>query len=237
MLAMLESDRFTPLLFAAVGAWILCVCVHEFCHALVAYIGGDRSVRERGYLSLDPLKFIDPVFSLLIPAIVLLLGGVPLPGGAVRIDESALKSRKWSIYVAAAGPAGNLLLFLLFALPLHPKLGLVEPFADYHPTWVYFCGAMAMLNFTGALFNLIPVPPLDGYRLIEHRLSEETQWKMRQPRNSMMALGLLFMAFMAFPTYAWMPFMLMLDFVTGALGLPLDVMLGGYFLFFYNEPP
>ena len=237
MLAMLESNRFTPLLFAAVGAWILCVCVHEFCHALVAYIGGDRSVRERGYLSLDPLKFIDPVFSLLIPAIVLMFGGVPLPGGAVRINESALKSRKWSIYVAAAGPAGNILLFLLFGLPLHPRLGLVNAAAEFQPTWVYFCGAMAMLNFTGALFNLIPVPPLDGYRLIEHRLSEEMQWKIRQPRNSMMALGLLFMAFMAFPTYAWMPFMLMLKLVTSALGLPVDLMIDGFRLFLFNQPP
>lgn len=237
MLAMLDSDRFTPLLFAAVGAWVLCVCVHEFGHALVAYIGGDRSVRERGYLSLDPLKFIDPVFSLLIPAIVLMLGGVPLPGGAVRIDESALKSRKWSIYVAAAGPAGNILLFLLFGMLLHPRLGLVDRWADFQPTWVYFCGAMAMLNFTGALFNLLPVPPLDGYRLIEHRLSEETQWKMRQPRNSMMAFALLFMAFMVFPRIAWMPFIMMLDFVSSALGLPVDLMIDGFRLFLFNQPP
>jgi Zn-dependent protease len=235
MLGMPNVDRFTPLMLAAIGAWILCVCVHEFSHALVAYIGGDRSVRERGYLSLDPLKFIDPVFSLLIPAIVLMLGGVPLPGGAVRIDESALRNRKWGAYVAAAGPASNLLLFLLFALPLHPRLGLVSFSTAYEPTWVYFCGAMAVLNFTAALFNLIPLPPLDGYRLIEHQLSEETQWKMRQPQTGMMTLGALFMVFIVFGDYAWIPFLRMLETVTGVLGFDARLMFRGYLVVLFNQ--
>jgi Zn-dependent protease len=232
VLAASLANRFTPLLFAALLAWILCVCVHEFAHALVAYFGGDRSVRDKGYLSLDPTRFVDPVGSLLIPAIMLLMGGLPLPGGAVLIDESALKSRRWGVYVSAAGPAANLLLFLLFALPLHPLLGLVHPLAAVQPTWVYFCGGMAYLNFIATLFNLIPVPPLDGYRLIEHQLSYETQWKLRQPQAAMSALALLFMIFWLFPK-VWIPFRIMLSMVTSALGLPGDLIEDGYYFVFW----
>jgi Zn-dependent protease len=221
------ADRFTPLTIAALLAWILCVCVHEFAHALVAYWGGDQSVRRRGYLSLDPTKYIDPMFSLIVPAVVLLLGGLPLPGGAVRIDEGALRNRRWIAYVSAAGPVGNLVLFLLFSLPLHPKLGLVEPSTMVQPTWALFCGAMAFLNFIAAMFNLIPVPPLDGYRLIEHRLPADLQWKLRQPQMAMVGFGLLFLAFAVFD-WVWIPFLVMHDLVTGALGLPTHLILSGY---------
>jgi Zn-dependent protease len=220
-------------MIAALLAWVLCVCVHEFSHALVAYLGGDKSVRQKGYLSLDPTRFIDPMTSLLIPALMLALGGLPLPGGAVMIDESSLKSRRWAMYVSAAGPAGNVLLFLLFALPLHPMLGLVHRFVAEQPTWVYFCGAMAYLNFIAALFNLIPVPPMDGYRLIEHRLSYEMQWKLRQPQVTMATFGLLFMMFWVFP-WVWIPFDLMFGMVTSMLGLPADLIHGSYYFVFWS---
>ena len=221
-------------MLAALPAWILCVCVHEFSHALVAYFGGDRSVREKGYLTLDPTRFIDPVFSLLIPAVVLMMGGLPLPGGAVQIDQSRLRSEKWMRYVYIAGPASNFLLFLLFALPLHPRLGLVDASAQPQPTWVYFCGAMAVLNFIATLFNLIPIPPLDGYGIIEHRFSYETRLKMRQ--NTMLLFGGLFMLFWMVPE-VWIPFWIMIDHVSDVLGLPLGLMTEGFYYILFNEIP
>lgn len=226
--------RLSVLLIAAVVAWMMCVCIHEFSHALVAYWGGDRGVRERGYLTLDPTRFIDPIASLLIPAIVLMMGGIPLPGGAVLIDEASLKSRRWGVYVAAAGPASNLVLFLLFALPLNPVFGLVEPLADLQPTWVYFFGAMAVLNFIGALFNLIPIPPLDGYRLIEHRLNPETQFKLRQPGVSMATFGMLFLFFVAVPG-SMRPFFFMLAQVADRLGVPMFLLAQGYNFVLFGE--
>ncbi len=230
----ISLQNMSPLLIATIAAWILCVCVHEFAHALIAYFGGDRSVRERGYLTLDPTRFIDPVFSVIVPAVVLLLGGVPLPGGAVRIDESALRSSRWSTYVSAAGPAANLLLFLLFSLPLHPRVGLVDASAATQPTWVYFLATMAFLNFIGTLFNLIPIPPLDGYRLVEPHLGRELQWKLRQPGVSMLAFGLLFFVMWSF-SWAWIPFQLMLDIVTSVLGLPDHLLYQGYGFIFYGR--
>ncbi len=230
-------DRFTPLLLAALMAWIMCVCVHEFGHALVAYLGGDRSVRLKGYLSLNPLRFVDPVFSVLVPAIVLALGGLPLPGGAVQIDEAALRSRRWSLLVSAAGPASNFALFLLFSLPLHPRLGLVDARAAELHTWVYFCGAMAFLNFFATLLNLIPVPPLDGYKLIEHRLSSELQWKLRQPQNAMLAISVLFVLLWVWPQLIMMPVAVMFALVTGPLGLPAGLMLDGFHFVLFGLPP
>lgn len=226
--SVLGMVHFSSMLIAVLLAWILCVCVHEFAHALVAYVGGDKSVRAKGYLALDPTKFIDPVFSLLIPAFVLLIGGVPLAGGAVHIDENALKSRQWRVYVSAAGPAANFLLYLLFGLVLHPAVGLVDPLAVEQPVWVYFCGAMAVLNFIGALFNLIPCPPLDGYRMIEHQFPEELQWKLRQPQNAYAPFAVLFAVLWLGGEKVWYPFWFMLDHVSDMLGLPIHLMGEGY---------
>ncbi|MBK8270658.1 MAG: site-2 protease family protein [Planctomycetes bacterium] len=216
--------------------WLLCVCVHEFAHALVAYWGGDRSVREKGYLSLDPTKFIDPIFSLLVPAIILMMGGIPLPGGSVRIDRAALKSRNWAVGMSAAGPISNFVLFLLFALPLHPALGIVDRFADGQPTWVYFCGAMATLNFIGTLFNLIPCPPLDGYHMIEHKLPWELQNALRQPQARWACLRCSFLIFMSVDQ-AMYPFLWMLVKVCSALGLPVDLLISGYSVVLFNQSP
>ena len=75
------------------STWVVSLCLHEFGHAIVAYRNGDRSVLYRGYLTLDPLKYTHVVFSLVLPLVFLVLGGIGLPGGAVFIDRSALKSR------------------------------------------------------------------------------------------------------------------------------------------------
>src|SRR5687768_11485576 len=71
----------SPLFWAVMVGWIMSVILHEFAHGVVAYLGGDYTIRERGGLSLNPLVYIDPVGSLLLPAVFLLLGGIPLPGG------------------------------------------------------------------------------------------------------------------------------------------------------------
>jgi len=227
--------RFSSMLVAVLLAWILCVCVHEFAHALVAYIGGDKSVRAKGYLALDPTKFIHPVFSLLIPAFVLLMGGIPLAGGAVYIDERALKNRKWQIYVSAAGPASNFLLYLLFGLVIHPMVGLVDPLATQQPAWVYFCGAMAVLNLLSTLINLIPCPPLDGYRMIEHQFPEELQWKLRQPQNAYTPLIVLFAILWFGGAKVWIPFWFTFDYVSDMFGMPVKLMGDGYNLILFGS--
>lgn len=230
------SSRFTPLMFAALLCWILCVTLHEFAHALVGYLGGDDTVKSRGVLTLDPTRFIDPVNTLLIPAIVLLMGGFPLPGAAVMIDRSRLKSEKWGAYVSAAGPAANFILFVLMCIPLHPSLGLVDPFESTQPTWVHFLGAMATLNLFATLFNLIPVPPLDGFGIIEHRLDHETQWKLRQPQVGFGCLITLMLVMWNVPG-AMRPFVFMLAQATDMLGVPPHLLWDGYGVVFFDIAP
>lgn len=230
------SIQYTPVLFAALAGWIMCTCLHEFSHALVAYWGGDRSVREKGYLTLDPTRYIDPVFTLLIPAIILLIGGFPFPGASVQIDESRLRSRKWATYVSAAGPASNGILFLLFCIPLHPSLGLVDPIPDERPLWIHYFGAMATLNFIAMLFNLLPVPPLDGFGMIEHRLAPETRWKLRQPNVTWMAfIGLMFLI-NGVPGVMTL-FSRMLHRVCKSIGINPNVLIDGYQLVLFGEAP
>ena len=83
-----------PMTFIVVlVGWIFSLCLHEFSHAAVAYLGGDTTVREKGYLTFNPLKYTHPVYSILLPLLFLALGGIGLPGGAVYIETWRLRSR------------------------------------------------------------------------------------------------------------------------------------------------
>ncbi|HKB33061.1 MAG TPA: Clp protease N-terminal domain-containing protein [Candidatus Dormibacteraeota bacterium] len=147
------------------AGWITSVCVHEFGHAIVAYLGGDRSVRASGYLDLNPLRYTNVLLSLVMPVLFLLLGGIGLPGGAVYIDRGALRSRAWDSAVSVAGPAGTLVCGLIVAIPF---------FIPGNEGWLNqsnagFFGALAFLGFIEVIalvLNLLPVPGLDGYGII-----------------------------------------------------------------------
>ena len=172
---MLAAVQFTPLFGAVLICWIFSVCVHEFSHAVVAYWGGDTSVKEKGYLGFDPLSYIHPVTSLLVPAVFLIMGGLPLPGGAVYINTAALHNKHWSALVSAAGPASNFILFCVLAVVLHPAVGIVDPTLAVQPTWVQCLGAVAVLQLMSVFFNLIPLPPLDGFGILEPYLDEQAR--------------------------------------------------------------
>ena len=152
------------IVFVTAG-WITSVCIHEFGHAFVAYLGGDRSVRASGYLDLNPLRYSNVMLSLVMPILFLLLGGIGLPGGAVYIDRGALRSRAWDSAVSIAGPVGTLLCGLVIALPF---------MVPGHDAWIThtnagFFAALAFLGFIEAIalvLNLLPVPGLDGFGII-----------------------------------------------------------------------
>ena len=160
----------TPLTIVfIVCGWITSVCVHEFGHALAAYLGGDLSVKDNGYLTLNPLKYTHTLFSIVLPLLYLMIGGVGLPGGAVYINTRALRSSRWEMIVSAAGPIASAVFGLLVIWPF---------FFDWE-RWVtlanwYFWPALAYLGFLevcALVFNLIPLPPLDGFGIIAPRLS------------------------------------------------------------------
>ena len=225
------SIHLTPFLGAVIIGWILSVCFHEFCHALTAFLGGDQSVRDKGYLGFNPAAYLDPVMSLLLPAVIMVLGGFPLPGAAVRIDQSALRGRGWVSAVAAAGPAANLILFLLLALILHPALGIAD--TENPSTLVRFLAVLAMLQWLAILINLIPMPPLDGFGIIEPFLSQETRWKFRRPMVAYAGIFILF--FVVFRIDAFGRFFFgSLRWATTTLGLDWFFLADSYNLAFFG---
>jgi Zn-dependent protease len=190
-----------PLLIAIIIGWIMSVCVHEYSHALAAHLAGDRSVSQRGYLSMNPLLYIDPVMSILLPVIALWMGGVPLPGGAVLIDRLALRKRWYGSIVSAAGPASNFLLFLLCVAVIHPNVGLVhwEDNVQDWPLWAIFAGTMTVLQLFAFLLNLLPIPPLDGFQILEPYLTPTARQKLLNPSASMMGMAFVFFGLSSIP--------------------------------------
>ncbi len=200
-------------------AWIVTLCLHEFAHAFVAYRNGDESVLYRGYLTLDPLRYTHVVYSLVLPIVFLILGGIGLPGGAVFIDRSALRSRFAHTAVSAAGPLTNVAVSLLLALAIAFR-------TDNRGFWA----ALAFLLFlqvTAAVLNLLPIPGLDGYGIIEPYLPRS--WAAQAAQIAPFAIIGLFVLL-------WIPsinqaFFSAIDGIVGALGVP-GLMVGtGYNLY------
>jgi len=151
--------------------WIFSLCLHEFSHALVAYYGGDTTVREKGYLTFNPIRYTHPVLSLLVPVIVLMLGGIGLPGGAVYIEKDRIRSRYWLSAMSLAGPAANILVAIVVAILLQV---LPESTSYFWPGLSF----LFALEVWAAIFNLLPIPGLDGYGVIEPFLYPAIQTQM-----------------------------------------------------------
>jgi Zn-dependent protease len=152
----------SPLIFVFVmSGWLISLCLHEFGHALVAYWGGDTSVETRGYLSLDPMRYVQPGLSLFLPMLFVAIGGFGFPGGAVYIDHRRLRGRAVESLVAAAGPLATFVCLMLLILPFW--LGLQLRYSQD------FWGAIAFLAFlqvTALVLNLLPLPGLDGFGIL-----------------------------------------------------------------------
>lgn len=166
------GDAIFTILFVTAG-WIASVCLHEFGHALVAYLGGDQMVVRHGYLSLNPLRYTNILLSVVMPVAFLLLGGIGLPGAAVYINHSALRSRLWDSAVSVAGPVVTLLCGLVVAIPFF-----VIPNHEWMIGHTNFVEALAFLGFVEAIalvLNLLPIPGLDGFGIIRPWLPYSAQ--------------------------------------------------------------
>jgi len=169
------------------GGWVTSLCIHEFGHAFIAYLGGDRSVAAAGYLSLNPLKYLHPLLSIGLPVVFLLLGGIGIPGGAVYLNEQAIRNNRWRSLASAAGPVSNLLFAILIGWPFVVFQG-GAPFGNEQ-----FWAALAFLVFvelSAVVLNLIPIPPFDGFGIIAPWLSIEL--RILANRLGMLPLLVLF---------------------------------------------
>lgn len=188
-------DFNSPIIWAILIGWIMSVVLHEWAHGFVAHLGGDYTIAERGGLSLNPLQYVDPIMSLLLPAVFLMMGGIPLPGGVTYINHDLLRSRAWQSAVAFAGPLMNFTLFILLALPFHPRLNWIDPGVgvEQYQTWQIFLATMALLQIIAVPINLIPVPPLDGFSIIAPYMKEEMRIKLSTPPISTYSFLALFL--------------------------------------------
>jgi len=164
--------KATTFIIVIVG-WIFSLCLHEFCHAVVAYHGGDTTVKDKGYLTFNPLKYTHPVYSIVLPVIFLLLGGIGLPGGAVYIETWRLRSKRWETAVALAGPVANLVVALVLSVVLFLAPASTSGF---WPGLAF----LALMQISAVVLNLIPVPPFDGYRALSPFLNPEQRARIDQ---------------------------------------------------------
>ena len=155
--------------------WIFSLCLHEFSHALVAYHGGDYTVREKGYLTFNPLKYTHPFLSIILPLLILLMGGIGLPGGAVYIETWRIRNRYWLSGMSLAGPAANGVFAVFLAILLRV---LPDSTSNLWPGISF----LIVLQIWAILFNLIPLPGLDGYGVIGPFLSPPIQMQMERMR-------------------------------------------------------
>ena len=152
-----------------VTGWVFSLCLHEFAHAATAYLGGDHSDGTRTYLTFNPLRYLNPLFSIVLPLVFILLGGIALPGGAVYVRRDLVRNRAWQSAISLAGPLMNAVCLGLIALAFQ------LPIVTSH---VYLAAALALLAFFQAfavILNLIPIPPLDGFGVIAPYLPRDVQ--------------------------------------------------------------
>ncbi|CAN5120762.1 site-2 protease family protein [soil metagenome] len=156
--------------FVVVG-WILSVVVHEFAHAFVAYKAGDHTIVEKGYLTLDPLKYTDLSTSLILPLVALALGGIGFPGGAVYLREDLMRSKRGRALASLAGPLGTLavLIALVACLAADRAFGVASSPLSQAAAFLAFLQAFALV------LNLLPLPGLDGFGVIRPYLPVAVQ--------------------------------------------------------------
>lgn len=155
-----------------IGGWLVSLCLHEFSHAVTAFWGGDESVEHKGYLTLNPLKYTHPIISVVIPVMLLLMGGIAFPGGAVYINIGALRKPYYRSFVSAAGPLANLICLFLLALPFS-NLPFYYIFKWAPDEFLSAIGLLALLQMVALFINLLPIPGLDGFGILEPFLPRE----------------------------------------------------------------
>jgi Zn-dependent protease len=173
------ASFLTGLSIAAIPV-LFAITLHEVAHGWVARSFGDRTAEAQGRLSLKPIRHIDPVGTVLVPAVLFFLGGF-LFGWArpVPVNPRYMRDpRRNMVWVSAAGPAANLVMAVgwafLMMVSQHVDLGVTGQWIELMAAWGI------RINLVLAVFNLLPIPPLDGGQLLENLLP-------RGPLASMLA--------------------------------------------------
>ena len=167
------NDLATPNLIYVVISIIIALSIHEAMHAFTAHWLGDTTAQEEGRLSLNPLRHIDPFTTVALPIITLILFKIPiLAAKPVPFNPDRVKYEEFgSAMIAAAGPLTNLVLAIAAAPLLH--IVALGPLASFLVIFIE-------LNVILFIFNILPIPPLDGSRVLYAFAPEPVQRFMDQ---------------------------------------------------------
>ena len=208
------------------SVWLIPVLVaitfHEAAHGFVARKFGDGTAFMLGRVTLNPLKHIDPIGTLIVPGLLVIIGGF-IFGWAKPVPvtlENLRHPRKDMALVAVAGPLSNLLMALFWGIVI--KLGYVigDDAQTFALVCIYVGGAGVFINFVLLILNLLPIPPLDGSRVVTAFLPGPMAYRYNQvePYGIFIILGLMFLGVLSqilFPTIE-----VLLHFTAQVLGIP-----------------
>lgn len=192
---------------AMIVALIFSVIIHEMAHGYAANWLGDPTARLAGRLTANPLVHLDPMMSVILPGLLLVTGSPILFGAAkpVPYNPYNFTNQKWGeAIVAAAGPGANLVIALIFAVLIR-----ASDILGMSTTFVQLSFMIIILNIFLAFFNLVPIPPLDGSKILPRLLPYSLAMKYEVLRRSMeqnaglsfMVIILVFVFVLAGPIY------------------------------------
>jgi Zn-dependent protease len=202
-----------PILFA--------ITVHEVAHGWVARRLGDPTAYMMGRLTLNPVRHIDPVGTVIVPLALTLLGGF-IFGWAKPVPvtwENLRHPKRDMVLVAAAGPLANLAMALLWALAMKVGMVLGDDVRWVALPLIYMGFAGITINLVLMVLNLLPLPPLDGGRVVAGLLPGRLSWQFGrlEPYGLMILLGLLIMGWLGY--LIWPPVSLLQGLLFDLLGL------------------
>ena len=176
-----------PFIIIGVVIVILSIVFHEVAHGYVANMLGDPTAKYAGRLTLNPIPHIDPIGSVLVPGLLALTGSPFLVGWAkpVPVNPHNLKWGDWGeALVAFAGPATNIVIALVFAMLVRFGIG-----TGGGEAFISLTAMVVIANISLAILNLIPIPPLDGSKIVAAFLPPALYMRYRQLENLTYALG------------------------------------------------
>jgi len=202
---------------ATIVVLILSIVLHEVAHGYAANWLGDPTARLAGRLTANPLPHIDPIGSIVVPAMLFLSGSGFLMGWAkpVPYNPYNLRNQRWGeSFVAFAGPATNFLLAIIFAVLVRLAIPL-----ELSPSFVDLASYVVYINVLLGLFNLIPFPPLDGSKVIEAFLPLRLRMLYRELSMKIDRMGIVasIALIFVFMTILWKPFSALIATVSGFL--------------------
>ena len=206
------------------SGWVLSLCLHEYAHALTAYRSGDVGVAQRGYLTLNPLKYTHWLLSLALPLFFLVFGGIGLPGGAVWVDHTWIRGRVKDTLISLAGPAVNVLFTLALVAPLAFGVDVYGHF-EFWAAWAF----LAWLQLTASVLNLLPVPGVDGGNALRPWLSYD--W--RRGFDAVAPYGMLIFLLLLWQPRVNVIFFTIVDDIGRLIGIPVGLADQGRGLFMF----